>query len=33
MKNHEIYQGRKITQLSRCKVVRELTNEAMNCPF
>ena len=33
VKNHEIYQGRKITQLSRCKVVRELTNEAMNCPF
>jgi hypothetical protein len=33
VKNHEIYQGRKITQLSRCKVVRELTGEAMACPF
>ena len=33
VKNHEVYQGRKITQLNRCKIVRTLTDEAMNCPF
>jgi hypothetical protein len=33
VKKHEIYEGRKITQLSRCKIVRELTGEAMACPF
>jgi len=33
VKKHEIYEGRKITQLSRCKVIRELTGEQLACPF
>ena len=33
VKKHETYEGRKITQLSRCKVVQKLSDEAVQCPF
>lgn len=33
VKRHETYEGRKVTQLMRCKVVRRLSDEAMQCPF
>ena len=33
VKKHETYEGRKIVQLSRCKVVQKLSDEAARCPF
>jgi hypothetical protein len=33
VKKHETYEGRKVTQLMRCKIVRKLGEEAMQCPF
>ena len=33
VKKHEIYEGHKVTQLVRCKVVCRLSDEAMQCPF
>ena len=33
VKKHETYEGRKVTQLVRCKIVRRLSDEAMQCPF
>lgn len=33
VKKHETYEGRKIVQLSRCKIVQKLSDEAARCPF